>query len=288
MTRKPDEWMPLHIGVYHADTVHLSRDQHGAYLLLLMAYWRRGGPLLADDARLAAIAKATSAEWRKLRPVMLEFFTEADGSWHQKRADAELEKARRLTEAKAAAGAKGAAKKWHGHSKPDGKPHGTAMAELSRSQWQNDAPSPSPLPSQEAVATASQEDSNQINRLNRLLRFDERNFSAHAANIRVLVDLKAEGCDFDAHIWPAAEAAARAGRAKSLNYIAPRARELRDAAKVVASMPTPFENTDQRGWKDRMGVFRNQGMWSPKWGPRPDEQGCRCPVEILTAKEDAA
>src|SRR4051812_41677706 len=110
MARKPDDWMPLHIGEYHADTTHLTRDMHGAYFLLLMAYWRRGGPLPADDGRLAATAKATATEWRKLRPVLAEFFTERDGHWHQKRADAELAKATRMTEAKALAGKKGADK----------------------------------------------------------------------------------------------------------------------------------------------------------------------------------
>jgi uncharacterized protein YdaU (DUF1376 family) len=142
MARKPDEWMPLHIGAYHADTTHLTRDQHGAYILLLMAYWRRGGPLPADDGRLAAIAKATPAEWRKIRPAMVEFFTEQDGAWHQKRADEELSKAKRMTEAKAEAGRKGAASKWHSHGKTDG----TAMAEPSDSHRQTDAPIPQPKP----------------------------------------------------------------------------------------------------------------------------------------------
>lgn len=144
MTRKPDEWMPLHIGAYHADTTHLTRDQHGAYLLLLMAYWRRGEALPATDGRLAAIVKATAAEWRKLKPIMAEFFEERDGGWHQKRADEELTKAKRLTEAKAEAGRKGAASKWQGHDKGDGK----QMAEPSNSHRQTDAPLPSPSPVQ--------------------------------------------------------------------------------------------------------------------------------------------
>lgn len=138
MARKPDDWMPLHIGAYHADTAHLTRDQHGAYLLLLMAYWRRGGPLPADDARLANIAKATTSEWRKLRPVLAEFFTEEDGTWKQKRADEELAKAVAKQLAKSEAGAKGAKTRWQNDS--------TAIADASICHRQNDAPLPSPLP----------------------------------------------------------------------------------------------------------------------------------------------
>lgn len=142
MSKKPDEWMPLHIGDYQADTAHLTRDQHGAYILLLMAYWRRGGPLPAIDARLAAIVKATGKEWKALRPVMAEFFVERDGHWHQKRADAELTKARGLVEAKSKAGKAGAAARWQAHSEGNG----TAMADALPEQCQTDAPLPSPSP----------------------------------------------------------------------------------------------------------------------------------------------
>ena len=129
--------MPLHIGKYLADTAHLTRDQHGAYVLLLMAYWCRGGPLPADDARLAATAKATPSEWRRhLRPVLSEFFTEVDGTWRQKRCEIELDRARALSKAKAEAGKKGAESRWQIDS--------TAMAEPSSSHKQTDAPLPQP------------------------------------------------------------------------------------------------------------------------------------------------
>ena len=88
--KKTDAWMPLWIGAYLADTTHLSRDEHGGYLLLLMAYWRARGPLPDDDKRLAAITKATPMEWRKLRPVLAEFFTVTNGAWRQKRIEIEM------------------------------------------------------------------------------------------------------------------------------------------------------------------------------------------------------
>lgn len=96
-----ETYMPLVIEKYQADTMELSTLQHGAYLLLLMAYWRRGGPLPADDSRLASIAKLSPQEWKKHRSVLSEFFEERDGQWHQKRADAELARARAKSEAAA-------------------------------------------------------------------------------------------------------------------------------------------------------------------------------------------
>lgn len=142
MAPKPDKWMPLDVAKYLGDTSHLNRDQHGAYLLLLMAYWMRGGPLQADDRKLAAICKASPQEWKKLKPVLEEFFTISGGYWSQKRADQELARAREIIERRSVAGKSGAAARWQTHDVANGKRMANAMA----NEWQNDGPLPLPLP----------------------------------------------------------------------------------------------------------------------------------------------
>ena len=90
MSKKTDIWMPLFIGDYLADTMRLTTEQHGAYLLLLMEYWR-SGPLPDDDEELASIAKLSPERWAHQRVKIERFFQiETGKKWHHKRADSEM------------------------------------------------------------------------------------------------------------------------------------------------------------------------------------------------------
>jgi len=78
--------LPLWTSDYLADTQDLSAEEHGVYLLLLMAAWRSADCTLPDDdQRLARMAKVGTKKWRKMRPVMERFFTIGDGVIWQKR-----------------------------------------------------------------------------------------------------------------------------------------------------------------------------------------------------------
>lgn len=96
---KPDAWMPLYIADYIADTAHLTMAESGAYLHLLMAYWRNGGPISADEGRLRRIVRMTNEEWDEVRETVLEFFTEQNGTLVHHRVEKELSEASTAYEA---------------------------------------------------------------------------------------------------------------------------------------------------------------------------------------------
>jgi len=78
--------LPLFTDAYLADTRHLTTEEHGAYLLLLMCAWRtRGCALKDDDRQLARIAGVSPTKWRRLRPALTEFFSVTGGVWKQKK-----------------------------------------------------------------------------------------------------------------------------------------------------------------------------------------------------------
>ena len=85
-------YMKLYIGDYLGDTSHLSTIQHGAYLLLIMAYWQKGGCIRNADAMLRQCTRTTEEEWAECKEIVLEFFEEREGFLYHNRIDKELHK----------------------------------------------------------------------------------------------------------------------------------------------------------------------------------------------------
>jgi uncharacterized protein YdaU (DUF1376 family) len=96
-------WMPLYVGDYLGDAGHLTTAQHGAYLLLMMHYWRKG-ELPDDDRQLSKITKLPLRTWCEYRPTLQDFFYEG---WKHKRIDAELARMLHVSQKRAIAGQKG-------------------------------------------------------------------------------------------------------------------------------------------------------------------------------------
>jgi len=119
---KTDIWMPLYVADYLGDTMRLTTEQHGAYLLLIMDYWRNG-PLPDDDSSLSSITKLPVSTWRKYRPMFEKLFKVSEGAWRHKRIDEELQQAQTNSEKYEQRARKAANKRWGNQpEKPAEKP----------------------------------------------------------------------------------------------------------------------------------------------------------------------
>lgn len=104
-------WFAFDMDAYTGDTSHLTTEEHGAYLLLMLAYYRSEKPLPATDRALSAITKLPMDRWLECKPAMSGFFVEVDGIWRHDRIEAELaESHKRMAKFAARGKAGGAAK----------------------------------------------------------------------------------------------------------------------------------------------------------------------------------
>ena len=84
--------MALHIAPLLLDTDELPADAFGAYVRLLCRMWIAGGQLPDDDRVLSRGAGVSLFKWRKLRPMVVAYFTPIPGkkAFTQKRLLTEL------------------------------------------------------------------------------------------------------------------------------------------------------------------------------------------------------
>lgn len=95
--------MPLYPADFMADTTHLSAAETGAYLMLIMHYWRAGS-LPSDEKMLRRISRMGEREWQRSRDILAAFFF--DG-WRHKRIESEIAKSALKSTARAECGRRG-------------------------------------------------------------------------------------------------------------------------------------------------------------------------------------
>lgn len=287
MRRKPDAWMPLYIAKYLGDTMELTTEQHGAYLLLIMAYWmRQGRPLPDSDQVLAAITKTELKRWKKsTRAVVSKYFRIEGGFWHQKRADSEVSRAVEIAEKRAKAGKTG----------------GEASA-VARSKREANDQAKHP-PNTQANTQANSNTSTVVQRTEDHHDPLSETTAARESFAKICQDLGYNPNDWQNWVefgrmqadlglsLAVLEAAAthhkRVGKSgQRISYIRAKALDLKAESEKAKSAPVIFEPCSDQTWVGRIQHYNEhpelpeEFRWPAKWGPHYDDPATKVPQEV--------
>ena len=83
-------YIQLYVADYLADTMHLSTEEHGAYLLIIFNYWQTSGPIPKN--RLKAISRVFNDRWTDVERSLSEYFNDTGTHWQHDRLDEDLRK----------------------------------------------------------------------------------------------------------------------------------------------------------------------------------------------------
>jgi uncharacterized protein YdaU (DUF1376 family) len=105
MSERP--FMQLYVSDFAGDTLTLTTEHIGAYLLLLIALWNADGQLDDDEEILAVTARLPIERWRVIWSRLSKFFEVGDGVVTHHRLTKELQRFARKSAARAEAGSRG-------------------------------------------------------------------------------------------------------------------------------------------------------------------------------------
>lgn len=91
------QFMPMFWGDFFANTLHLTTQEVGAYVLLIGHAWEHNGNIAVED--LQRVARVSNHHWPKVRPRLSQFFDTSNvpNFWYHGRVHAELSKATEIS-----------------------------------------------------------------------------------------------------------------------------------------------------------------------------------------------
>ena len=293
-------FMQLYVADFLADTQHLTTEEIGAYLLILMTMWRAGGRLPHDQKVLARSARLSGRSWASAWERIGPLFIITEGQITQKRLAKEFEKAMQKSAVRSQSGKRGGDAKALKTKEPT-LAKATVLPQhlLQTSDIRKKKPvSP---PSQPLQASLLADASDMVPPQ----KTKEAEFGAfYAAFPRHVARGAAETAYWRARKAASAEVLLAAAQA----YAAQRRGEDEKFTKYPAtwlngkcwldgeagpkgggeSIPTDL-------WVWRLETFHHgqpetdeepafrPGHWSPSWGPEPGKAGCLVPAEAIDA-----
>lgn len=270
--------MQLYVADYLGDTRHLTTEQHGAYLLILMTMWRHNGTLAADAKTLSRVACLTMKRWRLMEPILMAFFTVEDGRIKQKRLSKEFQKAVSKSELRSLLGELGAAAKALKNKEPP-----LAKGTLLLKQGQK---------SEVIKQSSSDATRDPLARVMELLEANPAD-TRWASAPSILRRWEDAGYDFDRIVWPVLSERVATIKAQgrtipqSLKYfdgaITDRAAEKPMAKAAAQTGPDPRAPESDAKALARMREWAAGNWYRDQWGPTPAEPGCLIPEHVRAA-----
>ncbi len=273
--------LPLFTDAFLADTGHLSAQETGSYLLLLMVAWRTDGCRLPDDdIWLSRCARVSGKTWARIKPNVMAFWVLADGFWTQKRLTKEHFSASKRAEVARSNGERGGRPKsleMREVQNPAGLPEGTQRkATISIS---NITPV---VPLRERQETAELFDAFKA-------AYPKRDGGQDWQKARErFARLVKSGADPQRLILSAKAYAAAEQRSVGTAYIKMAATFLSGAWKDYADEQAVADKRLPPDWPDRLPppevcqTAWEKGLWPGNWGAPPGNPACRIPEHILS------
>ena len=280
-------FMQLYVADFLADTQHLTTEEIGAYLLILMTMWRSGGALPHDQKVLARCARLSGRRWTDAWERLSPLLTISGGQVTQKRLSEEYAKAMQKSAVRAASGAKGgAAKALKGNEPPlaNGSvlpQHSSDIRLKKEKKKQDGAKAPSllpglqfpdwwPVPAWEGyVAMRKKKRAPMTDRAVEMVIAEVTKLRAAGQDPAAVLDQSTRKAWTD--VYPV-----KGGDAGGLFAAPP---PVADTALWVWRLETFHHGQLET---DDAAAIR-AGYWQAAWGPHPGQPGCLVPAEAIEA-----